>query len=129
MMGIPQDFFMLNQLQQLEQSVAELKARYNITATELANLKHKMAHDDTPRQIGQLQHDLNHSRDENHALHMRIKELLSARDELDKRLDELSLQNAELVKQNNELAEKNALAISRAEVIQTWLTKIDTQNT
>lgn len=118
---------MLTQLQLLEQTIAELKARYNITATELANLKHKMAHDDTPRQISQLQLNLDHSRDENQALHARIKELLEVRDELDKRLDELTTQNAELTAQNRELAEKNALAISRAEVIQTWLTKIDNQ--
>ena len=112
---------MLTQLQLLEQTITELKARYNITATELANLKHKLAHDDSPRQISQ-------SKDENNALHARIKELLSAQDELDKRLDELSQDNERLAKQNKDLAEKNALAISRAEVIQTWLSKIDNQN-
>lgn len=117
------------QLQQLEQSVAELKARYTVTATELANLKRKMAHDTTPNQISQLQLDLSRSHDENQALHSRIKELLSARDELDKRLEEMSLHNEQLAKQNQELTEKNALAISRAEVIQTWLSKIDNQQT
>lgn len=120
---------MLTQLQILEQTITELKARYNITATELANLKYKMAHDDTPRQLGQLQLELSHSRDENAALHARIKELLVDRDELDKRLEALSQENENLAQQNGELAEKNALAISRAEVIQAWLTKIDNQTT
>lgn len=116
------------QLQQLEQSVAELKARYTITATELANLKRKMAHDSAPSQISQLQLDLNRSHDENQALHSRIKELLTARDELDKRLEELSACNEKLTEQNKELAEKNALAISHAEVIQKWLNNIDNQH-
>ncbi|OPH34343.1 hypothetical protein [Moraxella equi] len=119
---------MLTQLQLLEQTITELKARYNITATELANLKHKLAHDDSPRQISQLQLEISQSKDENNALHARIKELLSAQDELDKRLDELSQDNERLAKQNKDLTEKNALAISRAEVIQTWLSKIDNQN-
>lgn len=119
---------MLTQLQLLEQTITELKAHYNITATELANFKHKLAQDDSPRQISQLQLEISKSKDENNALHARIKELLSAQDELDKRLDELSQANERLAKQNNELAEKNALAISRAEVIQTWLSKIDNPN-
>lgn len=119
---------MLTQLQHLEQVISDLKARYNITATELANLKHKVANDDSPRQISQLQNELSRNQEENNALHARIKELLNAQDELDKRLDELSEENQRLSQANNELTEKNALAISRAEVIQTWLSKIDNQN-
>lgn len=112
---------MLTQLQLLEQTVSELKARYNITATELANLKHKLAHDDSPNQISQLQLKISQIKDENSSLHARVKELLSAQ-------DELGQDNERLTKENNELNQKNALAISRAEVIQTWLSKIDNQN-
>lgn len=119
---------MLTQLQQLEKTVTELKARYNITATELANLKHKLANDDSPQQISQLQHEVSQSSQENEVLRARIKELLAAQNDLDKQLNELSQENESLTKKNNELSEKNALAISRAEVIQTWLSKIDNQN-
>jgi hypothetical protein len=119
---------MLTQLQLLEQTVSELKARYNITATELANLKHKLAHDDSPNQISQLQLKISQIKDENNSLHARVKELLSAQDELNSRLDDLGQDNERLTKENNELTQKNALAISRAEVIQTWLSKIDNQN-
>lgn len=119
---------MIAQLQLLEQTILELKARYNITATELANLKHKLAHDDTPRQISDLKAQLSQAKTDNDALTSQIDELNKAKSSLEKQVAELYTKTQELSKHNQELTDKNALAISRAEIIQEWLTKIDNQN-
>lgn len=118
---------MIDQLQLLEQTILELKARYNVTATELVNLKHKLAHDDTPRQITELQEQVDRLNAHNSNLNRELDELGKAKEGLNKQLEELQKQNQELITQNKELSEKNELAISRAEVIQEWLTKIDNQ--
>lgn len=140
---------MIDQLQLLEQTILELKARYNVTATELVNLKHKLAHDDAPRQITELQSQLDRANTHNSHLNREIDELTKTKDReiseltkakdleideltrtkesLNAQIEKLHQQNQELLKQNQELNEKNALAISRAEVIQEWLTKIDNQ--
>lgn len=118
---------MIDQLQLLEQTILELKARYNVTATELVNLKHKMAHDDTPRQITELQEQVDRLNIHNASLNRELDEMVKAKETLNVQLEELRQQNQELSDKNKELSEKNALAISRAEVIQEWLTKIDNQ--
>lgn len=118
---------MIDQLQLLEQTILELKARYNVTATELVNLKHKMAHDDAPRQITELQEQVDRLTTHNTSLNRELDELTKTKQLLNEQLDELREQNQELTRLNQELKEKNDLAISRAEVIQEWLTKIDNQ--
>lgn len=119
---------MLTELQQLEQTIAEIKTRYHITATELANLKHKVANDDRDRQISDLMQKLERSQQENQTLNTRVQELSDSRHALEGQIETLYEQNQQLLAQNDELAKKNALAISRAEVIQEWLTKIDNQH-
>ncbi|WP_066804900.1 hypothetical protein [Moraxella oblonga] len=118
---------MIDQLQLLEQTILELKARYNVTATELVNLKHKLAHDDAPRQISELQEQVDRLTAHNSSLNRELDELTKTKELLNTQIDNLYQQNKELTEKNQELTEKNELAISRAEIIQEWLTKIDNQ--
>ncbi|OOR92827.1 hypothetical protein B0181_01460 [Moraxella caviae] len=118
---------MLNQLQTLEQTVLELKKQHNYTATELANLKHKMANDDSPHIITDLQNRLAQATQDLNAQAKQSEQLEQSRNALQAQIETLIEENQSLIKQNQELKDKNALAISRAEIIQEWLSKIDKQ--
>lgn len=109
---------MIAQLKLLEQTFVELKERYHITATELVSLKNKISQDTTAQQLSVLQDTLN-------AVTKQLTDLQADNRLLEEKLTELYEQNESLVAQNKELAEKNVLAISRAQVIQEWLAKID----
>lgn len=109
---------MITQLKLLEQTIAELKERYHITATELISLKNKVSQDTTAHQLHTLQAELKTAKEA-------IATLTAANTNLEKENTELHEQNQALLIQNTELTEKNSLAISRAEVIQNWLAKID----
>lgn len=119
---------MLTNLQILEQTISDLKIRYNITATELANLKLKLAQDDRDQQITNLEHELAQARHRGDDLATRFDELNIIKTNLTEQVAQLTAQNERLTAENKELHDKNALAISRAEVIQTWLSKIDHQH-
>lgn len=109
---------MITQLALLEQAVNELKERYHITASELVSLKNKISQDNSAQQLTALQTELQHANDT-------INTLTHTNSDLEIRLNKLYEQNQALIAQNQELTEKNTLAISRAEVIQNWLVKID----
>lgn len=119
---------MLAQLQALEQSIIAMKKQYAVTATELANLKQRLANDDSPRQIGDLQAQLNKANQEIDNYCEQVDSLEHTRNALQKQVEELYQANQTLIQQNQDLKDKNALAISRAEVIRDWLGKIDRQS-
>ncbi|WFF38978.1 hypothetical protein LU290_01715 [Moraxella nasibovis] len=116
---------MLSQLQALEHTILEMKKQYNVTATELANLKHKLANDDSPTLIQNLQGSLNQTAQKLQEQSERADALEQSRNALQAQIETLIEQNQALSAHNQELKDKNALAISRAETIQDWLTKID----
>lgn len=109
---------MITQLKLLEQAVSELKERYHITATELINLKNKVAQDTTADELSVLQTQLKTAKEA-------VATLTTANANLEREIADLHEQNQALLIQNTDLTEKNSLAISRAEVIQNWLAKID----
>lgn len=117
---------MLNKLQQLEQKVLEITKRYNVVATELANLKNKPNNDakneaiirDLSQQLTQSQSELGNLKATYQTAHARLDELTAS-------YNELSQTNARLSQENHALKEKNRLAIERAEQIQQWLYNID----
>ncbi|VEG12171.1 hypothetical protein [Moraxella cuniculi] len=119
---------MLAQLQALEQTIIAMKKQYTVTATELANLKQRIANDDTPQKIEALQNKLNQALLDIDTYHEQIDQLQQNRQTLEQQVNELHQANQELISQNQDLKDKNALAISRAEVIRDWLSKIDHSN-
>lgn len=116
---------MLTQLQALEQTIVEMKKQHTVTATELANLKHKLANDTKPALISDLQLRLEKTSQELEQQTERGNALEQSRNALQAQIESLIEQNQALNAYNQELKDKNALAISRAEIIQEWLTKID----
>lgn len=116
---------MLTQLQILEQTVLQIKNRYNITATELANLQQKIAQDTSGAQIDTLQQNLELANAQIDSLNTKIDELSMLNQQLTEQLANLNEQHQELVQKNQDLTDKNSLAISRVEIIQQWLNKID----
>lgn len=116
---------MLAQLQLLEQNIVELKDRYHITATELINLKNRLASDTTSDEINKLQTELATARKALETSNESVETLERTNVALEKQINELCEQNRQLSIKNQELENKTALAISRAEVIQNWLTNID----
>ncbi|MDO4895174.1 MULTISPECIES: hypothetical protein [Moraxella] len=118
---------MLAQLQALEQTILAMKKQYAVTATELANLKQKIANDTTPQLVDGLQSKLNQANQDLHNQQIQNKSLEESRNALQKQVEELYEANQNLLKQNQELKDKNALAISRAEIIRDWLSQIDHQ--
>lgn len=119
---------MLTQLQILEQTVLQIKNRYNITATELANLQQRIAQDTSGAQIDTLQQNLELANAQIDSLNAKIDELSMLNQQLTEQLANLNEQHQELVQKNQDLTDKNSLAISRVEIIQQWLNKIDNQN-
>lgn len=119
---------MLAQLQVLEQTILAMKKQYTVTATELANLKQKVANDNLPQQLVALQKQLNQANTELDSYHEQVRELEESRNILQKQIEDLYEANQSLIQQNQDLKDKNALAISRAEVIRDWLGKIDRQS-
>lgn len=117
---------MLHQLQMLEQTILEVKSRYNIVATELANLRLKN-HDDSTHQVSQLQASLNQSTQEIEGLLATINELSASKAHLEAQIVELTTQNQLLIKENQELNDKHAVALERTKALQEWLSKIDNQ--
>lgn len=109
---------MITQLKLLEQAISELKERYHITASELVSLKNKIAQDTTANELSTLQAELKNAKEA-------VATLTTANANLENEIAELQEQNQALLIQNTDLTEKNSLAISRAEVIQAWLAKID----
>lgn len=118
---------MLTELQALEQTILEMKKQYTITATELANLKHKLANDTSSATITALQTELDQTTQFLKDQTERAYDLEQSRNALQAQIEELITQNQALTAHNQELKDKNTLAISRAEIIQEWLTKIDNQ--
>ncbi|WP_323841240.1 MULTISPECIES: hypothetical protein [unclassified Moraxella] len=116
---------MLSQLQTLEQNILEIKKQHNVTATELANLKHKLANDDSPAIIHNLQLNLDKAEQDLKEQTKRADGLEQSRNALQAQIEELIEKNQTLLAHNQELKDKNKLAISRAEIIQEWLAKID----
>lgn len=112
---------MITQLKLLEQAIGELKNRYHITATELVSLKSKVAQDTSAHQLDTVQAELKSAKEA-------VATLTTANTNLEREIAALHEQNQALLTQNTELMEKNSLAISRAEVIQNWLAKIDRAN-
>ncbi|STZ31344.1 hypothetical protein [Moraxella ovis] len=106
---------MISQLQALEQTILDMKKQYNVTATELANLKHKLANDTSPAIISDLQLRLEKTTQELHSQTDRANSLEQSRNALQAQIEELVEQNQSLNTHNQELKDKNALAISRAE--------------
>ncbi len=119
---------MLAQLQALEQTIIAMKKQYAVTATELANLKQRLANDDSPQQIINLQQQLNKANQEIDSYCEQVDSLEHSRNALQKQVEDLYQANQALVQQNQDHKDKNALAISRAEVIRDWLGKIDRSN-
>lgn len=119
---------MLAQLQALEQTIIAMKKQYAVTATELANLKQRIANDDSARQIETLQAKLNQALVDIDHHNNRVDDLQQTQNALEQQVDELYQANQALITQNQDLKDKNALAISRAEVIRDWLSKIDRSN-
>lgn len=109
---------MITQLQLLEQTVVELKERYHITATELVSLKNKISQDSTPQKLTTAQANLTQANDT-------IATLQATNRDLEAQLAELYEKNQRLSAQNQELVQKNNLAMSRAQLVQDWLAKID----
>lgn len=116
---------MISQLQALEQTILEMKKQYTVTATELANLKHKLANDTSPAIISDLQVRLEKTTQELRLQNERTNSLEHSCSALQAQIEILAEQNQSLTTHNQELKDKNALAISRAEIIQEWLTRID----
>lgn len=119
---------MLAQLQALEQTILAMKKQYAVTATELANLKQRVASDTTPQLVNELQAKLTQVNQELATSQAQAKSFEDSRNALQKQIEELYQANQALLQQNQELKDKNALAISRAEIIRDWLSKIDNQN-
>ncbi|MFL1732065.1 hypothetical protein [Moraxella oculi] len=119
---------MLSQLQALEHTILEMKKQYTVTATELANLKHKLANDDKPTIIHNLQSTLEKTTQQLKDQTERADSLEKSRNALQAQIETLIEQNQALKAHNKELKDKNTLAISRAEIVQEWLTKIDSQH-
>ena len=119
---------MLAQLQALEQTIIAMNKQYAVTATELANLKQRVANDDSPKQINALQTKLNQALLDIETYHDRIDSMQQTQIALEQQVEDLYQQNQTLISQNQDLKDKNALAISRAEVIRDWLSKIDRPN-
>ncbi|OAV16024.1 hypothetical protein AO366_1721 [Moraxella catarrhalis] len=119
---------MLAQLQALEQTIIAMKKQYAVTATELANLKQRIANDDSAKQIETLQDKLNQALIDIENYNDRVDDLQQTQNALEQQVDELYQANQALITQNQDLKDKNALAISRAEVIRDWLSKIDRSN-
>lgn len=119
---------MLTQLQALEQTILAMKKQYAVTATELANLKQKVANDSNPRLINELQGRLQQVEQENLDHKQQLQDLEQSRQALQKQVEDLYEANQNLLQQNQDLKAKNELAISRAEIIRNWLAQIDNQN-
>lgn len=115
---------MLHQLQLLEQVIYDIKNRHNIVATELANLKRQTQSGNTH----QLQVELNQSHQEISELLATINELSADKAQLEAQVVELTTQNQLLAKENQQLIDKQAIAITRTQALEAWLTKIDNQN-
>lgn len=119
---------MLTQLQDLEQAILAMKKQYAVTATELANLKQKVANDTNPQLINQLQTRLTQADQDIESYQDQIHQLEQSRQALQKQVEDLYEDNQSLKKQNEDLKTKNALAISRAEIIRNWLAQIDSHS-
>ncbi|UNU73732.1 hypothetical protein LU293_02140 [Moraxella nasovis] len=118
---------MIDKLKDLEQAVHELTQKYNNAQAELSKLRHAIAHDDKPQQIANLQSELNSTKADAKQKTVQIEQLEQSRTALQSQIESLVEQNHTLSEKNQELKNKNNLAISRAEVIQDWLAKIDTK--
>lgn len=119
---------MITQLQALEQTIVAMKKKYAVTATELANLKQKVANDNNPQLISKLQAQLDTANQDLSTHLAQISELQTSRDALQSQIEQLVEQNQQLSEQNQDLKEKNELAIARAEIIRNWLAQIDHQD-
>lgn len=118
---------MLEQLQTLQHTVSEIKSRYNITATELANLKLR-TNDNGAQQINQLQSELRKANQEIANLLNSVNELSSSKAHLEAQMVELSTQNQLLEKENQALNDKLATALEHTQTLKKWLTSIDEQS-
>lgn len=119
---------MLTELQSLEQTILEMKKQYHVTATELANLKHKLANDNSHAIINDLQTRLDKTSQELKTQSERADALEQSRNTLQDQIEDLVAQNQTLKAQNQEYKDKHALAISNAKTVQDWLIKIDQQH-
>ncbi|MFC0820275.1 hypothetical protein [Moraxella marmotae] len=119
---------MLAQLQALEQTIIAMKKQYAVTATELANLKQRIANDDSPQQINALQAKLSQAMLDADNYHQKIDSLEQTRSSLEDQISDLYQANQALIAENEDLKEKNAKAVARVETIRDWLSKIDYSN-
>lgn len=119
---------MLDQLQALEQLLMQIKNQHNITTAELASIKHQMAQDDHIQQIQRLQENLNLANEEIGTLTAKANELTEFNSHLENQISQLNEKNQLLTEKNKEILDKYSLVVSRVDIIQEWLNKIDHQN-
>lgn len=117
---------MIDKLRFLEQKVSEITTRYNVTATELANLQKKPNNDAKyEHAISQLSAQLEETQHELTTLKTTHQATRDKMETITKENDTLADQIQSLQQENRELKEKNRIAIERAELIQKWLSNID----
>lgn len=117
---------MIDKLRTLEETVLNMTKRYNVVATELANLKNKVKEiPEQERLIEELKDKIAKTSDALKNAHSQQKHLQEKLNALGRQSDLLHEENRLLTDENTELKTKNRLAIERAELIQTWLYNID----
>lgn len=117
---------MIDKLRTLEEVVLHMTKRYNVVATELANLKNKIKEiPDHERTIEEMNAKIDEANTALKNAQNQQKQLQEKLNALGRQSDLLHEENRLLASENSELKDKNRLAIERAELIQEWLYNID----